>query len=192
MLSRDQAKMKAAKPLMAVLEIGILQDEGKQPLVSSIKILQSNSGAAVHKILKQAEDSFEFKSGDSKVVESSFKSFKQGEGDSDSSSFKEVGKYRAIADKFVKSLPSLDDADCLVCVDKFIPEFTGVERSATLGGEAATNLSKFDTLQEQHEYFEQSMLFMARQGHEDKDGWKFASTVEPVSPFAPSRRLIHA
>ena len=192
MLGRNQTKNKKAKPLMAVLEVGILQDEGKQPLVSSIKILQSNSGAAVREILKEVEDSLRFKSGDSKVEESSLKSFKQalrpGHGDSDISSFKEAGQYKTIADKFVKSLPSLTDADCLVWVDKSIPEFTGVEISPTLGGEAATALSKFDTLQEQHEYFEQCMLFMARQGHEDKDGWNFASTVEPVSPFAPATR----
>lgn len=65
------------------------------------------------------------------------------------------------ADAYVSALPALVEKDCLIEV----MDDTG-------------KASTFSTLKEQHLFMERRMLEMARQGHDEEDGWSFTCNVD--------------
>ena len=112
MLSRNQNQSdKKPKLMMAVIEIGIEVRSGKEPVVSSVKILQSSNKAAVHKMVNEFQA----------LVDSNTKAHKSERPSSLTDAMdrtKTSSAHPNLADEFVDSLPQLTDADLLVPVDK--------------------------------------------------------------------------
>ena len=131
MLGRNQSQNdKKPKLMMAVIEVGIEARPGKEPVVSSVKILQSANKSMVHKMVTdfQAEADEYVKNHGARGSERSLV-------DTNKDTSSSMSAHPSSADEFVDSLPQLTDADLLVAIDggivlKFLGDKDG-ERAAT-------------------------------------------------------------